>query len=107
MTDPNGLQAREHSHVFGQDRKRDGERRTLIVVLITAAMMVVEIVARGRSAAVGRVKEALKGTDSAEIKNSSEDLTKIWSEIAPSLYQQGAPGAEGGPQAGPQGERSE
>lgn len=45
MTDGDGLQALEHGHVFGQDRKRDGERRTFIVVLITAAMMVVEIVA--------------------------------------------------------------
>jgi cation diffusion facilitator family transporter len=45
MTDGDGLQSREHSHVFGQDRKRDGERRTFIVVLVTAAMMVVEIVA--------------------------------------------------------------
>jgi cation diffusion facilitator family transporter len=35
----------QHSHVFGQDKKRPGETRTLIVVLVTAAMMVVEIVA--------------------------------------------------------------
>jgi cation diffusion facilitator family transporter len=35
----------QHSHVFDQDRKRPGETRTLIVVLITAGMMVVEIVA--------------------------------------------------------------
>lgn len=32
-----------HSHSFGQDVRRDGERRTLIVILITATMMVVEI----------------------------------------------------------------
>lgn len=32
-------------HVFGQDRPRDGERRTLIVVAVTAAMMAVEIAA--------------------------------------------------------------
>jgi molecular chaperone DnaK len=39
-------------------------------------------------AAVERVKAALKGSDFSEIKSSSEALTTIWSEIAPSLYQQ-------------------
>ncbi len=34
-----------HSHSFGQDQKRPGESRTLIVIAITAAMMVVEIAA--------------------------------------------------------------
>lgn len=34
-----------HSHSFGQDQKRPGEIRTLIVIAITATMMVVEIVA--------------------------------------------------------------
>jgi len=33
----------EHDHVFAQDRERPGEKRTLIVVLITASMMVIEI----------------------------------------------------------------
>lgn len=32
-----------HSHSFGQDRKRPGETRTLVVIGITATMMVVEI----------------------------------------------------------------
>ena len=32
-----------HSHSFGQERKRPGESRTLIVIAVTAAMMVVEI----------------------------------------------------------------
>jgi len=36
---------REHDHTFGQDVTRSGERRTLIVIAITAAMMVVEIAA--------------------------------------------------------------
>jgi len=36
---------RVHSHAFGQDVKRPGESRTLIVIAITATMMVVEIVA--------------------------------------------------------------
>jgi cation diffusion facilitator family transporter len=35
----------QHGHTFGQDLRRPGEQRTLIVIAITAAMMVVEIVA--------------------------------------------------------------
>ena len=35
----------QHDHVFAQDQERAGEKRTLIVVLITAMMMVVEIAA--------------------------------------------------------------
>jgi cation diffusion facilitator family transporter len=35
----------QHEHVFGQDQVKSGERRTLLVVLVTAAMMVVEIAA--------------------------------------------------------------
>ena len=35
----------QHTHIFGQDRIRSGERRTLIVIIITALMMVAEIVA--------------------------------------------------------------
>lgn len=34
-----------HNHVFGQDRLRPAERRTLAIVLVTATMMVVEITA--------------------------------------------------------------
>jgi cation diffusion facilitator family transporter len=34
-----------HDHVFGQDQAKAGERRTLLVVLITAGAMVVEIAA--------------------------------------------------------------
>jgi cation diffusion facilitator family transporter len=34
-----------HEHTFGQDRVRRGERRTLIVTILTAVMMVVEIAA--------------------------------------------------------------
>jgi cation diffusion facilitator family transporter len=32
-----------HSHSFGQDHKRPGESRTIMVIVVTAAMMVVEI----------------------------------------------------------------
>lgn len=35
----------QHSHTFGQDLRRPGERRTLIVIAITGVMMLVEIVA--------------------------------------------------------------
>jgi cation diffusion facilitator family transporter len=37
------LQHWQHTHTFGQDRKRPGELRTIIVISITAIMMVVEI----------------------------------------------------------------
>jgi cation diffusion facilitator family transporter len=33
----------QHDHVFSQDQKRAGEKRTLLVVALTAVMMVVEI----------------------------------------------------------------
>jgi cation diffusion facilitator family transporter len=39
------LERWHHQHVFGQDRVRAGERRTLLVVMLTATMMVVEIAA--------------------------------------------------------------
>ena len=35
----------EHDHVFGQHKVRPGERRTLLVIALTGAMMVVEIAA--------------------------------------------------------------
>lgn len=34
-----------HDHTFGQDRRRAGERRTLVVIALTAVTMVVEIAA--------------------------------------------------------------
>jgi cation diffusion facilitator family transporter len=42
---PNVLARHRHDHVFGQDRAQAGERRTAIVVVVTAVMMAVEIVA--------------------------------------------------------------
>ncbi len=44
MSDKN-LPSVEHSHTFGQEKKRPGESRTLLVITLTAAMMVVEIIA--------------------------------------------------------------
>ena len=34
-----------HDHVFAQDKKRPGENRTLMIVILTTLMMVVEIAA--------------------------------------------------------------
>ncbi len=34
-----------HDHIFGQDERRSGETRTLVVIAITAVMMVLEITA--------------------------------------------------------------
>jgi len=39
------LEAWQHAHVFGQDRKRSGETRSLIIVGLTLTMMVWEILA--------------------------------------------------------------
>lgn len=39
------VHAWQHGHTFGQDLKRPGERRTLIVIAVTGTMMVVEIIA--------------------------------------------------------------
>jgi cation diffusion facilitator family transporter len=35
----------QHAHTFGQDRKRPGERRTIVVIALTVSMMVIEIAA--------------------------------------------------------------
>lgn len=39
------LQRWQHSHTFGQDLRRPGETKTLIVIAITGSMMVIEIIA--------------------------------------------------------------
>ncbi len=51
-------------------------------------------------AAVGRVKEALKGSDQSEIKASTEDLQKVWHEASAKMYQQAS--SQQGPQPGEQ-----
>ena len=52
-------------------------------------------------AAVERVKEALKGTNSDEIKSATEALTQVWHQVASELYQQAGaqPGADQQPGA--------
>lgn len=42
---PHNVKKWQHDHVFHQDQKRAGERRTFFVVAMTAVMMVVEIAA--------------------------------------------------------------
>lgn len=39
------LEEWSHDHTFGQDQKKEGETRTLIVIFLTAVTMVVEIAA--------------------------------------------------------------
>lgn len=39
------IDGRRHAHEFGQERRTEGERRTVIVIAITSVMMVVEIAA--------------------------------------------------------------
>lgn len=40
---PQRFEPWQHAHTFGQDRVRPGERRTLLVIALTATMMVAEI----------------------------------------------------------------
>nr|WP_300314314.1 CDF family Co(II)/Ni(II) efflux transporter DmeF [Halomonas sp.] len=42
---PHGVDDWKHEHVFAQDQVRAGERRTLIVVVLTLVTMIVEIIA--------------------------------------------------------------
>lgn len=51
-------------------------------------------------AEITKVEEALKTDNTETIKTATEQLNKVWGEIAQNLYQQ--PGAEGQPGAGPQ-----
>jgi cation diffusion facilitator family transporter len=41
---PESISKWQHTHIFGQDQIRSGEQRILVVIIITALMMVVEIV---------------------------------------------------------------
>jgi molecular chaperone DnaK len=54
-------------------------------------------------AGIGRVKEALKGSDAQEMKSSTEALVSIWSDAAKSLYEKASPGAGTAGQAGQTG----
>ncbi|MFB3895652.1 MAG: molecular chaperone DnaK [bacterium] len=51
--------------------------------------------------AIGRVKEALKGKDTGEIKSAMDALNQTWHKISQTLYQHAGGAQPGGP--GPQG----
>ena len=60
---------------------------------------------RGKiEAAIGRVREALKGSDIGEVKSSTEALVSLWSGIAQSLYEKASAGRGGGGQGGTGGQ---
>ena len=58
-------------------------------------------------AGIGRIKEALKGSDVGEIKSSTEALIAVWGEAAKTMYEKASAGAGAGPggpgAAGPAG----
>jgi molecular chaperone DnaK len=60
-------------------------------------------------AGIDKLKEALKGDDTAAIKAATEELTQLFYKMSEKLYQQQAPqgdpnmGGQAGPNAGPQG----
>jgi molecular chaperone DnaK len=52
-------------------------------------------------AAIERVREALKGDNTDEIKSAADDLTAAWHVAAQKIYQQQSQSAGAGPQTGP------
>ncbi|MBU1471790.1 MAG: molecular chaperone DnaK [candidate division Zixibacteria bacterium] len=58
-------------------------------------------------AAVGRVKEALKGSNTDEIKSASEDLQKVWHEASSAMYQKASEQQASQPGAGPSSSEDE
>lgn len=76
-----GLNPWEHDHSFGQDEKKPGEARTLIVVLLTAATMVLEIVvsrlprgtAHGRSSRAYHDRGMAAASETPEVRGISSN----------------------------------
>jgi molecular chaperone DnaK len=61
----------------------------------------VDAEARGKiEAAVGRVREALKGSNPTEIKSAADALNQIWQEAASKMYANASSQPPGGPSAG-------
>ena len=63
-------------------------------------------------AALGRLKEAAKGTNTDEIKSATEALNTVWNEASTQMYSQatGTPGAGGegaNPNAGAEGQQQQ
>lgn len=50
---------RAHDHTFGQDKEMPGERRTMVVIAVTASMMVVEIAAGVRYGSMALLADGL------------------------------------------------
>jgi molecular chaperone DnaK len=50
-------------------------------------------------AGIGRVRQALEGSNTEEIRASTEALVSLWSGVAKTMYEQAAPGAGGTGQA--------
>ena len=51
--------------------------------------------------AIGRLKEALKGSDSNEIRSATDALKEAWHKVSAKMYQQaGGPNQQAGPQQG-------
>ena len=58
---------------------------------------------------IRKVEDALAANDTDKIKSATEGLTKVWNEIAPTLYQQGPQPGTDGPhlgKSGPVGQRN-
>jgi hypothetical protein len=65
---------REHEHSFGQDIQRPGELRTIIVVVVTATMMVVEIRAGIPSGSTVEVRRCVHENELNETHSRREKL---------------------------------
>ncbi len=59
--------------------------------------------------ALGRLKEAMKGSDVGEMKSAIENVNQAWNEVAQKLYAQAGPQAQAGAQsqAGPDAAQAE
>jgi len=58
-------------------------------------------------AAVGRVKEAQKGSNVDELRSATDALNQVWQEIAPQMYQQAGDAQQGQPRAEAQDQKAE
>ncbi|HID09778.1 MAG TPA: molecular chaperone DnaK, partial [Candidatus Latescibacteria bacterium] len=102
-------EAREHE---AEDRRR----RELVEVRSRADQLVYETEKNLREmgdklspdvkakveAAVGRVREAIKGTNVNEIKSATDALTQAWHEAAAQMYRTATGTSEAGGSSGPQ-----
>ena len=102
---------KDAEHFAAQDKKRKQEIETRneadsLVYQTEKSLreMADKVSAEDKSAVeaeLAKVKETLKGTDSAAIKAATESLTQVFYGVSQKLYQQAGPQA--GPQDGPKG----